>query len=279
MKSWANFSTDISFVHGAKWTIFERQSTNMAMAVFPSDYGKSVTRSVVICCHFRSGSGIGCSTPAFFLWFDFTNWQTGQDRMYSPTVLHIPCHQKALLMWSTILLSPMWPIAGTSWSSGMIFCCRTLGTTINHRSPSTRYKILWGDILSFFLCNCSSLWLNTSRSSSSVFWASSTCFNSSVDSWALDAWTVIMPAGSSLAPLWVEWSISSFSVRWGLLLLNASVTIFALPRWYLNLGLIECSNPSRTHHNCIQDKTCYSIRWVKGWWSLTTVTPPGQLSK
>ena len=49
----------------------------MAIAVVPSDSGKSMTRSVVICCHFCSGSGIGCNTPAFFLWSDFTNWQTG----------------------------------------------------------------------------------------------------------------------------------------------------------------------------------------------------------
>ena len=104
------------------------------MAVFPSDSGKSVTRSIIICCHFRSGSGIGCSAPAFFLWSDFTNWQTGQDRMYSPMVLHIPRHQKALLMWSTVVLSPTCPIARTSWSSRMIFCCRTLGTRDVHWS-------------------------------------------------------------------------------------------------------------------------------------------------
>ena len=158
MKNWTYFSVDISFVHGAKWAIFERRSTNRTIEVFPSDFGKSMTRSVVICCHFCFGIGIGYNAPAFFLWSNFTNWQTRQDCMYSPIVFFtVPRHQKALLMWSTILLSPTFPIARTSWVSQMIFYCRTLGTTINHWSPSTQYKIPWGDILSFFLCNCSSL--------------------------------------------------------------------------------------------------------------------------
>ena len=169
MKSWAYFPTDISFVHGAKWNIFERRSTNMAIVVFPSDSGKSVTNSIVIYYHFLFGRGIACSTPAFFLWSNLTNWQTGQDHRYSPMVLHIPRHQKALFIWSIVLLSPTCPIAGTLWLSQIIFCCRTLGTTINHRSPSTRYKVPWGDTLNFFLCSCSSPWLNTPCSSSSVF--------------------------------------------------------------------------------------------------------------
>ena len=54
------------------------------------------------------------------------------------------------------------------------------------------------------------------------------------------------------------------SVRWGLLLFGASVTMFALPGWYLNLGLIDWNNPSRTHLDYVRDKTCCSIRWVKG---------------
>ena len=201
MKSWAYFSTNISFVHGAKWIIFERRSTNMTMVVFASDSSKLVTRSLVICCHFRFGNGIGYSTSAFFLWWDFTNWQTGQNCTYSCTVLYIPHHQNALLIWYTVLLGPACPIARTSWFSQIIFCCRTLGTTINHWSPSIWYKIPWGDILNFFLCNYSLLWLNMSCSSSSGFWTSSKCFSSFVDSWALDAWTIITLAGSSSAPL------------------------------------------------------------------------------
>ena len=59
------------------------------MAVYPSNSSKYVTKSIVICCHFLFGSGIGYNAPAFFLWSDFTSWQTGQDRTYSPTVPHI----------------------------------------------------------------------------------------------------------------------------------------------------------------------------------------------
>ena len=103
------------------------------MAVSPSDSGKSVTRSVVIYCHFCSSSGIGCSTHAFFLWSDFTNWQTGQVRTYSPTVLHIPRHQKALLMWSTVLLSPTCPIDGTLWVFPNDLLLHDLG---HHHQPS-----------------------------------------------------------------------------------------------------------------------------------------------
>ena len=61
------FSADISFVHGAKQTIFEKRSTNMAIVIFPSISRKFITKSIVICCHFYFSSGIGCSTPACFL--------------------------------------------------------------------------------------------------------------------------------------------------------------------------------------------------------------------
>ena len=150
-------------------------------------------------------------------------------------------------MWSTILLSPTCPIARTLWLSWMICCCRTLGTTINHRSPSTRYKIPCGDTLNFFLYNYSSLWLITSCSSPSILCISSKRFISFVDNWAPDAWTITTHARSLLAPLWVGWWISWFSVWRALLLLNASVTILALPSWYLNLGLIDYNNLSRIH--------------------------------
>ena len=84
---------------------------NMAITIFPSDSGKSITKCAVIYCHFCSGSGIGRSTPAFFLCSDFINWKTGQDHTCSPTMFYIPRHQKALLMWSTVLLSPTYPMA------------------------------------------------------------------------------------------------------------------------------------------------------------------------
>ena len=82
LKTWsmnnrAYFSAEIFLVQGTKWTILVNQSTNTAIAIIPSDSGKSVTRSVMICCHFRSGNGIGCSKPTFFRWSDFINWHTG----------------------------------------------------------------------------------------------------------------------------------------------------------------------------------------------------------
>ena len=61
----------ISLVQGKKCTILVKRSTKTATVVLPSDYGKPVTRSVVICCQARSGRGIGCKAPAFFWLSDF----------------------------------------------------------------------------------------------------------------------------------------------------------------------------------------------------------------
>ena len=61
------------FVQGAKWTIFVMRSTKTAMAVKPFDYGKSVTKCVVTCTHFRVGISKGWSKPALVLLSDLTS--------------------------------------------------------------------------------------------------------------------------------------------------------------------------------------------------------------
>ena len=54
-KIWAYWSAVISLMHGQKCIIFVRRSTNTVTAIYPSDGGKSVTRSMVICIHLQIG--------------------------------------------------------------------------------------------------------------------------------------------------------------------------------------------------------------------------------
>ena len=63
--------------------------------------------------------------------------------MYSPTVLHMPCHQNALLMWSIVLLSPRCPVVGTLWFTYSLHLC-DFGTTIIHWPPRHGIEFLQG---------------------------------------------------------------------------------------------------------------------------------------
>ena len=53
-------------VQGNKCTILVKWSTKTATAVLPSDFGKFVTKLVVICYQALPSRGIGCKAPAFF---------------------------------------------------------------------------------------------------------------------------------------------------------------------------------------------------------------------
>ena len=54
-----------AFFVGIKRTILVSRLINTVMAVIPSNSGKLMTKSVVICCHFRFGRGIGCNNLPF----------------------------------------------------------------------------------------------------------------------------------------------------------------------------------------------------------------------
>lgn len=136
----------MSFLQETMWTIFVNWSTNTAMAVIPSESSKSVTRSVMIYCHFPSSKGIGCKRRTFFLWSDFINWQTRQNRTHCPMYPHIPFHPNVRLMWSIVRCTPMCPIIGTSWFSLMIFCPNDHQAIINSWFFSTRYRIPRGTL-------------------------------------------------------------------------------------------------------------------------------------
>ena len=66
-------SAVISFVQGAKWTIFVMRSTKTTMAVKPFDSSKSVTKSVVTCVHFYVGISKGWSRPTLVVLSDLTS--------------------------------------------------------------------------------------------------------------------------------------------------------------------------------------------------------------
>ena len=49
---------------GRKWTLFDSLSTTTKMAVKPDlVFGKWTMKSMEICCHWKSGTDRGCSTP------------------------------------------------------------------------------------------------------------------------------------------------------------------------------------------------------------------------
>ena len=138
------------FQQRAKCIILVSWSTNTAMAVIPSDSGKSVTTSIVIYCHFHSGKGIGCSKPAFFLSADKPNniahifWRlpTSFSTRGSLDVVDSPMHSHV-------------SNEGTAWSSFIISCLRDCETNTYSWPSSTWRTIPWGEQCKYYYLSSS----------------------------------------------------------------------------------------------------------------------------
>jgi len=63
MKRLANCRASRSFKHGMKWLILVSRSITTSMVSYPSDFGRSVMKSMAIDFHGRSGASFDCSNP------------------------------------------------------------------------------------------------------------------------------------------------------------------------------------------------------------------------
>jgi len=63
MKRFANCRASRFFEHGIKWLILVSRSMTTSMVSHPSDFGRSVMKSIAIDFHWRSGASFDCSNP------------------------------------------------------------------------------------------------------------------------------------------------------------------------------------------------------------------------
>jgi len=63
LKRLANCRASRSFEQGIKWRILVSQSMSPSMVSYPSDFGRSVMRSMAIHFYGRSGTSFDCSNP------------------------------------------------------------------------------------------------------------------------------------------------------------------------------------------------------------------------
>jgi len=63
IKILANCRASRSFEHGMKWLILVSRSMTTSMVSYPSDFGRSVMKSIAIDFHGRSGPSFDCSNP------------------------------------------------------------------------------------------------------------------------------------------------------------------------------------------------------------------------
>ena len=63
MKRLANCRASRSFEHGMKWLILVSRSITTNMVLYPSDFGRSVMKSIAIDFHGRSGASFDCGNP------------------------------------------------------------------------------------------------------------------------------------------------------------------------------------------------------------------------
>lgn len=94
---------------GMECAIFVNLSMIIHSSVCPSEFGKSVMKSILIDCQGACGSSSGDSRP-YCLWrFALSARLFGHDCMYSTMSLFIPSHQKFLRINSVVLSCPKCP--------------------------------------------------------------------------------------------------------------------------------------------------------------------------
>ncbi|KAJ6847542.1 uncharacterized protein M6B38_277275 [Iris pallida] len=103
----ARCSVDCPTRNGRNLADFVSLSTITQMTLLPfCVLGSPDTKSIVICSHFHSGTGSGCSSPAVRWCSAFTCWHTKHFETNLAISRFIPCHQKFCLRSLYIFVLP-----------------------------------------------------------------------------------------------------------------------------------------------------------------------------
>ena len=78
MKRLANCRASRSFEHGMKWLILVSRSMTTSMVSYPSDFGRSVMKSIAMDFHGRSGASFDCNSPYGACRTTFIRWHVSQ---------------------------------------------------------------------------------------------------------------------------------------------------------------------------------------------------------
>ena len=99
INSWAYLSAVVYLVQGAKCTILDSLSTEIEIAVYPEDTGRSIHKSVVIRSHRLEGIGRACNALGVFWWSLFVVWHIGH---FGNVRCRSPSSSKRFAYWQVL---------------------------------------------------------------------------------------------------------------------------------------------------------------------------------